>query len=69
MDGEKLNLKKDLTNEAITKIVITHEMEFARDVADRIIFMADGSIIEESVPEEFFVKPKTERAKKFLKIL
>lgn len=66
---EVLMVIKELAKEGMTMVIVTHEMEFARDVADRIIFMADGSIIEESVPEEFFVKPKTERAKKFLKIL
>ena len=47
-------------------IIVTHEMEFARAVADRIIFMDGGKIIEEGTPDEFFNEPKTDRAKKFL---
>ena len=47
-------------------LVVTHEMGFARRVADRIIFMADGAIIEDATPEEFFTNPKTDRAKDFL---
>ena len=47
-------------------VVVTHEMGFAREVSDRIIFMEDGAIVEESVPKEFFASPKTERAKAFL---
>ena len=48
-------------------IVVTHEMGFARDVSDRVIFMADGSIIEEGTPEEIFSNPKNDRTKDFLK--
>ena len=47
-------------------VIVTHEMEFARAVADRVIFMDDGIIIEESIPSEFFTKSKTDRAKEFL---
>ena len=50
----------------MTMIVVTHEMGFARQVADRVVFMADGSIIEEGPPAEFFKNPKHERTKKFL---
>ncbi|CVH90420.1 Glutamine transport ATP-binding protein GlnQ [Acinetobacter baumannii] len=50
-------------------LIVTHEMSFARKVADRIIFMDKGKIIEQASPEEFFEQPKTERAKAFLNIL
>ncbi|WP_338470988.1 amino acid ABC transporter ATP-binding protein [Niallia sp. XMNu-256] len=65
--GEVLAVMKELAKEGMTMVVVTHEMEFAREVADRIIFMADGNIIEEGTPEEFFTHTTTERAKKFLK--
>lgn len=52
--------------ENITMVVVTHEMGFARQVADRVVFMADGQIIEEGTPEHFFVNPKNDRVKKFL---
>ena len=67
MVGEVLDLMKDLANEGITMVVVTHEMGFAREVADRIIFMADGKIVEEASPKEFFESPKEERTKQFLK--
>ena len=50
----------------ITMVVVTHEMGFARNVADRIVFMADGQIIEEGTPEYFFTNPKNERVRQFL---
>jgi cystine transport system ATP-binding protein len=65
---EVLNVIRELANVGMTMVIVTHEMQFAREVADRIIFMADGIIVEEGKPEEFFVNPKTERAKKFLKL-
>ena len=65
--GEVLAVMKELAKEGMTMVVVTHEMEFAREVADRIIFMADGNIIEQGTPEEFFTHTKTERARKFLK--
>ncbi|MFB6466451.1 amino acid ABC transporter ATP-binding protein [Cytobacillus sp. Hz8] len=65
---EVLNVMRELANEGMTMVIVTHEMQFAREVADRIIFMADGIIVEEGKPEEFFANPKTERAKKFLKL-
>ncbi|HFF5510264.1 TPA: amino acid ABC transporter ATP-binding protein, partial [Acinetobacter baumannii] len=58
-----------LANEGMTMLIVTHEMSFARKVADRIIFMDKGKIIEQASPEEFFEQPKTERAKAFLNIL
>ena len=64
--GEVLAVMKELAKEGMTMVVVTHEMEFARDVADRIIFMADGNIIEQGTPDEFFTHTKTERARKFL---
>lgn len=65
--GEVLAVMKELAKEGMTMVVVTHEMEFAREVADRIIFMADGNIIEQGTPEEFFTHTQTERAQKFLK--
>ncbi|TWW13474.1 arginine ABC transporter ATP-binding protein [Dellaglioa algida] len=62
-----LKVMKDIAkNEGITMIVVTHEMGFAREVADRVIFMADGQILEDDTTAEFFDNPKEERAKKFL---
>jgi ABC-type polar amino acid transport system ATPase subunit len=57
---------KQLSAEGMTMIVVTHEMGFAREAADTIVFMDGGRIVETSVPEEFFAKPKTERARQFL---
>ena len=65
---EVLAVIKELAKDGMTMVIVTHEMGFARDVADRIVFMADGVIIEEDVPELFFTRPKTERARKFLKM-
>ena len=64
--GEVLNVMKDLAKEGMTMIVVTHEMGFARDVADRVVFMADGYIVEEGKPEEIFTNPKNERTRAFL---
>ncbi len=66
MVGEVLAVMKDLAAKGMTMIVVTHEMGFARDVADRVLFMADGNIIEEGTPEEIFTNPKSERTKEFL---
>lgn len=63
---EVLEVMQELANEGMTMIVVTHEMGFARTVADRVIFLEDGKIIEENSSEEFFSHPKTERAKDFL---
>lgn len=65
---EVLNVIRELVTEGMTMVIVTHEMKFAREVADRIVFMADGVIVEEGSPEEFFTNPKTERARKFLKL-
>ena len=64
--GEVLNVMKDLAKEGMTMVVVTHEMGFAKEVADRVIFMDGGRIVEESTPEEMFSNPKEERTKAFL---
>ena len=66
MIGEVLDVMTELAKEGMTMVVVTHEMNFARRVADRVIFMDGGSIIEENTPEEFFSNPQTQRAKDFL---
>lgn len=66
MVGEVLNVMADLARENMTMVVVTHEMGFAKEVADRILFMADGQIIEENTPKDFFSNPKSERLKSFL---
>ncbi|MDR2257203.1 MAG: amino acid ABC transporter ATP-binding protein [Arthrobacter sp.] len=66
MINEVLDTMISLAREGMTMIVVTHEMGFARKAADRIIFMADGQIVEESTPEEFFTNPQSARAKDFL---
>ena len=67
--GEVLSVMKRLAEEKYTMIVVTHEMGFAREVADRVIFMDGGVIVEEGTPEEFFGAPKTERLRTFLSSL
>lgn len=64
--GEVLNVMRDLAKDGMTMVIVTHEMAFARDVADRVIFMADGYVVEEGSPEEVFGNPKEERTKAFL---
>ena len=66
MVGEVLNVMRDLAKEHMTMVVVTHEMGFAREVSDRVIFMAEGKIAEEGTPEEIFTAPKTERLQSFL---
>ena len=66
MVGEVLDLMKELAAEGMTMVVVTHEMGFAREVADRIVFMADGVIVEEAPPSEFFTKSQNPRVKQFL---
>ncbi len=66
MISEVLNVMKDLAREGMTMVCVTHEMGFAREVADRVIFLADGQIVEEGAPAEFFANPREERTKKFL---
>jgi glutamate transport system ATP-binding protein len=66
MINEVLDTMVQLAKEGMTMIVVTHEMGFARKAADRVIFMADGQIVEQATPEEFFTNPKSDRAKDFL---
>jgi len=66
MINEVLDVMKSLAIENYTIVCVTHEMGFAKEVADRIVFMADGMIIEEDTPEEFFTNPQTKRAQQFL---
>ncbi len=66
MVSEVLDTMIDLANSGMTMICVTHEMGFARQVADRIVFMADGEIVEQNTPEEFFNNPQHERTKVFL---
>jgi glutamate transport system ATP-binding protein len=61
-----LDVMVGLAQEGMTMIVVTHEMGFARKAADRVLFMADGAIVEEATPEQFFTNPKSDRAKDFL---
>ena len=67
MIGEVLKVMKDLAESGMTMMVVTHEMGFAREVADRVIFIDQGQILEEAHPEEFFKNPKHDRARQFLK--
>ncbi|MED1471139.1 amino acid ABC transporter ATP-binding protein [Bacillus salipaludis] len=64
--GEVLQVMKQLAKEGMTMIVVTHEMGFAREVADRVVFMGNGKILEEGPPNEFFLNPNHEKAKQFL---
>jgi ABC-type polar amino acid transport system ATPase subunit len=66
MINEVLDAIKELAKEGMTMIVVTHEMGFAREVADRVVFMADGEIVEVGTPTELFDNPREERTKKFL---
>ncbi|HFJ9452282.1 TPA: amino acid ABC transporter ATP-binding protein [Bacillus tropicus] len=66
MIGEVLDVMKTLAKEGMTMVVVTHEMGFAREVADRILFMDDGKIIEDTTPAQFFASPEQERARLFL---
>lgn len=66
MVGDVLNVMKDLAKEGMTMVVVTHEMGFAREVADRVIFMDGGYVVEEGKPEDIFSKPQHNRTKEFL---
>ena len=66
MVGEVLDVMKELAHEGMTMVLVTHEMGFAREVADRVIFMADGKIVEEGTPAEIFTNPKQPRTQEFL---
>ncbi|BCL76399.1 polar amino acid ABC transporter ATP-binding protein [Jeongeupia sp. HS-3] len=67
MIGEVLNVMQKLAESGMTMMVVTHEMGFAREVADRVVFLAEGEIVEDTTPEAFFTAPKTDRAKQFLR--
>ncbi len=66
MVGEVLNVMRELAKEHMTMLVVTHEMGFAREVADRVMFLDGGDFVEEAPPEEFFTNPKSERLRSFL---
>ncbi|MDR0690991.1 MAG: amino acid ABC transporter ATP-binding protein [Streptococcaceae bacterium] len=66
MVGEVLSVIQELANEGMSMVIVTHEMGFAKEVADRVLFMADGVIVEEGLPSEIFNAPKKERTKDFL---
>lgn len=66
MVKEVLEVMKDLAETGMTMVIVTHEMNFAKEVSDRVIFIDDGMIIEETDPKTFFTSPKTDRAKDFL---
>jgi glutamate transport system ATP-binding protein len=66
MIKEVLDVMVDLAQGGMTMVVVTHEMGFARTAADRVVFMADGAVVEEGTPEEFFTRPRSERARDFL---
>lgn len=67
MVGEVLQVMKDLAEDGMTMVVVTHEMGFAREVADRVLFMADGYVVEDAPPQELFGEPKDPRLQQFLK--
>ncbi|NNJ07538.1 amino acid ABC transporter ATP-binding protein, partial [Streptomyces sp. PKU-MA01144] len=66
MINEVLEVMQQLARDGMTMVVVTHEMGFARSAANRVVFMADGRIVEEATPEEFFSNPRSDRAKDFL---
>jgi len=66
MVGEVLDVMTSLARDGMTMVVVTHEMGFARHAANRVVFMADGQLVEEAEPEEFFARPRSDRAKDFL---
>ena len=66
MVGEVLAVMEDLAREGMTMVVVTHEMGFARDAADEIVFLDHGCVVETAQPEQFFDRPQTERARQFL---
>jgi polar amino acid transport system ATP-binding protein len=66
MVGEVLSVMKELANEGMTMVVVTHEMGFAREVGDRVLFMDEGKIVEQGTPEEVFGNPKHPRLQDFL---
>ena len=69
LTGEVLRAMRELADEKMTMVVVTHEMGFAREVATKVVFMADGYVQEQGSPEEIFINPKNERLKSFLKVI
>ena len=69
LTGEVLRAMRELADEKMTMVVVTHEMGFAREVATKVVFMADGHVQEQGSPEEIFINPKNERLKSFLKVI
>jgi polar amino acid transport system ATP-binding protein len=67
--GEVLNVMRGLAAEGMTMMVVTHEMEFARHVADRVVFMADGNIVEQGQPDDVLLRPQNERTQRFLQMV
>ena len=66
MVGEVLNVIRDLAKEGMTMVIVTHEMGFAREVADRVLFIDGGNVLEQGTPQELFGNPQQERTKNFL---
>ena len=66
MDPVKIQVMKELADEGMTMVVVTHEMNFAREVATRVLFMDEGQVLEEAKPDEFFTHPKNPRLQDFL---
>jgi ABC-type polar amino acid transport system ATPase subunit len=64
--GEVLDVMKELAREGMTMVVVTHEMAFAKEVSDRVVFMDQGIILEQGSPEEIFTRPKNDRTREFL---
>ena len=69
MVGEVLSVMQQLAKEGMTMIVVTHEMAFARNVSNKVVFMSDGVIAEEGTPEQIFDSPKTDKLKEFLSLI
>ena len=69
LTGEILRVIRDLAAKKVTMVIVTHEIEFARNVSDRVIFMSDGAVLEDGSPEEVIDNPKNEKTKAFLKKL
>lgn len=65
--GEVLSVIRKVAAEGVSMVIVTHEMNFAREVADRILFMEDGAIVEDAPPEEFFEHPKNDRIRQFIR--
>ena len=69
LTGEVLRTMRELAEENMTMVVVTHEMGFAREVATKVVFMADGHVQEQGSPEDIFTKPQNDRLKSFLKVI